>query len=182
MRLRTTCRGNLFRALAATTLAAAAVAGGAGAAPPASAETAVPIVQARPDTGSRIRRERLKIFIPAERPYAELTPEQRAQFRAQFAGLADTDEPPYPDRGLKPVAEDLAFALADGNVGKGRLFLTVKVDEKGEPVSVAVYETPDLRTSKEAAAVLMKTRFKPGMCSGKPCPSEFPFSVRLDDE
>jgi len=182
VRQRTACRGVLFHALAATALAAVLTAVDVAAAPPASAETAIPIVQARPDTGSRIRRERVKLFIPAEKPYAELTTEQRAQFRAQFAGLADTDEPPYPDRGLKPVAEDLAFALADGNVGKGRLFLTVKVDEKGEPVSVAVYETPDARTSKEAAAVLMKTRFKPGMCSGKPCLSEFPFSVRLDDE
>jgi hypothetical protein len=182
MRQRTACRSGFFHALAATALAAVLTAVDAGAAPSASAETAIPIVQARPDTGSRIRRERVKLFIPAEKPYAELTAEQRAQFRAQFAGLADADEPPYPDRGLRPVAEDLAFALADGKVGKGRLFLTVKVDEKGEPVSVAVFETPDSRTSKEAAAVLMKTRFKPGVCSGKPCPSEFPFIVRLDDE
>jgi hypothetical protein len=182
MRQRTAGRGLRFHALAATMLAAALAAVAAAAASPVAAETAVPIVQARPDTGSRIRRERMKIYIPAERPYAELTAEQRAQFRALFAGLADADEPPYPDRGLKAVAEDLAFALADGKVGKGRLFLTVKVDEKGEPVSVAVFETPDSRTSKEAAAVLMKTRYKPGVCGGKPCPSEFPFSVRLDDE
>ena len=182
MRQRTARRGVFFHALAATALAAVLAAVDVGAAPSASAETAIPIVQARPDTGSRIRRERMKIYIPADKPYAELTAEQRAQFRAQFAGLADADEPPYPYHGLKPVAEELAFALADGKVAKGRLFLTVKVDEKGEPVSVAVYETPDSRTSKEAAAVLMKTRFKPGVCSGKPCLSEFPFSVRLDDE
>jgi hypothetical protein len=182
MRRRTAGRGVFFHALAATALAAALTAVDASSAPTVSAETAIPIVQARPDTGSRIRRERVKIFIPAEKPYTELTAEQRAQFRAQFTGLADADEPPYPDRGLKPVAEELAFALADGKVGKGRLFLTVKVDDKGDPVSVAVYETPDSRTSKEAAAVLMKTRFKPAVCSGKPCPSEFPFSVRFGDE
>ena len=182
MRQRTARRGVFFHALAATVLAVALAAVDVAAAPPASAETAIPIVQARPDTGSRIRRERVKLFIPAEKPYAELTAEERAQFRAQFAGLAEADEPAYPDRGLKPVAEELVFALADGKVGKGRLFLTVKVDEKGDPVSVTIYETPDSRTSKEAAAVLMKTRYKPGMCSGKPCPSEFPFSVRLGDE
>jgi hypothetical protein len=182
MRRRTVPAAAFYHAFAATALAAAMAAADAGAVPTASGETAIPIVQARPDTGSRIRRERVKLFIPAERPYAELTVEQRAQFRAQFAGLADADEPPYPDRGLKPVAEELAFALADGKVVKGRLFLTVKVDEKGEPVSVAVFETPDSRTSKEAAAVLMKTHFKPGVCGGKPCASEFPFGVRLDDE
>ncbi len=180
MRRRTSRRCVCFHALLATALVA--VLADAGAAATATGETAIPIVQARPDTGSRIRRERVKIFIPAEKPYAELTAEQRAQFRAQFAGLAEGDEPPYPDRGLRPVAEDLAFALADGKVGKGKLFLTVKVDEKGEPVSVAVFETPNSRTSKEAAAVLMKARFKPGVCGGKPCASEFPFSVRIDDE
>ena len=171
-----------FRACAATALAIVLAAVEVGTMPSASAETGIPILQARPDTGSRIRRERMKLYIPAEKPYAELTADERAQFRAQFAGLADADEPAYPARGLKPVAEELVFALADGKIGKGRLFLTVKVDEKGDPVSVTVYETPDSRTSKEAATVLMKTRFKPGMCSGKPCPSEFPFSVRLDDE
>ena len=182
MRHRTVHRRALVRACAATALAIGLAAVEVGTVPSAFAETGIPIVQARADTGSRIRRERMKLFIPAEKPYAELTADERAQFRAQFTGLADADEPAYPARGLKPVAEELVFALADGKIGKGRLFLTVKVDEKGDPVSVTVYETPDSRTSREAATVLMKTRFKPGMCGGKPCPSEFPFSVRLDDE
>ncbi len=150
--------------------------------PPAVAQTSIPIVQARPDTGSRIRRPLVKMFIDAEKPYAELTPEQRAKFRAHFAGLADADEPPYPEGGLRPVAESLAFVLADGQVGRGRLFVTVKVDEKGVPSSVSVYEAPDSRTSKEAANVLMKTRYKPGVCGGRPCTSEFPFDVRFDSE
>lgn len=150
-------------------------------APPAAAQASIPIVQARPDTGSRIRRPLVKVYIDAEKPYAELTPEQRAKFRAHFAGLADADEPPYPEGGLRPVAESLAFVLADGQVGRGRLFVTVKVDEKGVPSSVSVYEAPDPRTSKEAANVLMKTRYKPGVCGGKPCTSEFPFDARFDD-
>lgn len=148
--------------------------------PPAAAQTAIPIVQARPETGSRIRRPIVKLYIDAEKPYAELAPEQRAKFRAHFAGLADADEPPYPADGLRPVAESLAFVLADGQVGKGRLFMTVKVDEKGTPTAVSVYETPDARTSKEAANVLMRTRYKPGVCAGKPCSSEFPFDVRFE--
>ena len=150
-------------------------------APPAAAQASIPIVQARPDTGSRIRRPLMKVYIDAEKPYAELTPEQRAKFRAHFAGLADADEPLYPESGLRPVAESLAFVLADGQVGRGRLFVTVKVDEKGVPSSVSVYEAPDSRTSKEAANVLMKTRYKPGVCGGKPCTSEFPFEARFDD-
>ena len=161
-------------------VAAAIVAFVPSAAPPAVAQTAIPIVQARPDTGSRIRRPLVKLHIDAEGPYAELTPEQRAKFRAHFAGLADADEPPYPEGGLRAVGGALAFVLAGGQVGKGRRFVTVKVDEKGVPSSVAVYDVPDARTGREAANVLMKTRYKPGVCSGKPCSSEFPFEARFD--
>ncbi len=148
----------------------------------AHAQTAIPIVQARPDTGSRIRRQNFNLYIDAEAPYAQLTAQQRAQYRALFAGLADADEPPYPEMGLRPVADALLFALADGTIGEGRLFLTVKVDARGEPTAVDVFETPNSRTSKEAATVLMKTRFKPGVCAGKPCSSEFPFIVRFGTE
>ena len=86
--------------------------------PPAIAQTSVPIVQARPETGSRIRRPLVQMYIDAEKPYAQLTPEQRAKFRAHFAGLADADEPPYPEDGLRPVVDTLAFVLADALLEK----------------------------------------------------------------
>lgn len=143
------------------------------------AETAIPVVQARPDTGSRIRRQNLNMYIEAEAPYGQLTPQQLAQFRGMFAGLAEADEPAYPEKGLRPVADALLFSLADGTISEGRLFLMVKVDAQGEPTAVDVFETPSSRMSKEAATVLMKTRFKPGVCAGKPCSSEFPFIVRF---
>jgi hypothetical protein len=148
----------------------------------AVAQTSLPIVQARPDTGSRIRREQVKIFIPAEKPYDQLTPEQRAEFRKQFSNLSEGDEPSYPVAGLRPVAEAIIFALADGKVGKGALFMTVHVDAQGKAQSTAIYETPDSHMSKEVAAVLMKEQFKPATCSGKPCSSEFPFTARFDVE
>jgi len=151
-------------------------------APHVGAQASLPIVQARPDTGSRIRREVVKLFIPAEKSYDELTPDQKAKFRAQFSNLADSDEPSYPLAGLRPLAENIVLALADGPVGKGTLFMTVHVDEQGEAQSTAVYETPDSRVSKEVAAVLMKVRYKPARCNGKPCSSEFPFTARFDVE
>ena len=150
--------------------------------PHVGAQTSLPIVQARPDTGSRIRREVVKLFIPAEKRYDELTPDQMAKFRAQFANLADADEPSYPIAGLRPLAEDIVLALADGPVGKGALFMTVHVDEQGEAKSTAVYETPDSRVSREVAVVLMKAKYKPARCNGKPCSSEFPFAARFDVE
>jgi len=151
-------------------------------APHIGAQASLPIVQARPDTGSRIRREVVKLFIPAEKTYDELTPDQKAKFRVQFANLADTDEPSYPTSGLRPLAEDIVLALADGPVGKGGLFMTVHVDEQGEAKSTAVFETPDARVSRIVAVVLMKTKYKPAICKGKPCSSEFPFTARFDVE
>ena len=150
--------------------------------PHAGAQTSLPIVQAQPGTGSRIRRELVKMVIPAEKRYDELTPDQKAKFRAHFSNLADTDEPSYPVNGLRPLAEEMVLALAYGPVGKGALFMTVHVDEHGEPSKTAVYETPDSRVSRTVASVLMKTKYKPAQCKGKPCSSEFPFTALFDVE
>ena len=144
------------------------------------AQVTIPITQARPATGSRIRRELPKLTIPATDPYDKLTPEQRRAFRALFTDLAEGDEPPYPVEGLLPIANALAFALADGAIVEGELFMTVKVDEKGEPQQTSIYATPSQRISKEAATVLMKTRYKPATCAGKPCTAEFPFTAKFE--
>jgi hypothetical protein len=144
------------------------------------AQATIPISQARPDTGSRIRRELPKLTIPATDPYDKLTPDQMRAFRALFTNLADGDEPPYPVDGLLPIAKTLVFSLADGAIGQGDLFMTVRVDEKGEPQSTSIYATPSQRVSREAAAVLMKAKYKPGVCAGKPCTSEFPFTAKFE--
>ena len=103
------------------------------------------------------------MFIPAEKSYDELAPDQKAKFRAQFSNLAATDEPSYQIAGLA-------------------LLVTVHVDDQGEAKSAAVYETPDPRVARVVAVVLMKTTYKPARCNGKPCSSEFPFTARFDVE
>ena len=153
---------------------------GAVAPPDMLAQATIPITQARATTGSRIRRELPKLTIPATDPYHKLTPDQRRAFRALFTDLAEGDEPPYPIDGLLPVANSLAFALADGAVDEGELFLTVRVDEKGEPQSTSIYATPSQRISREAASALMKVKYKPATCAGKPCTSEFPFTAKFE--
>ena len=144
------------------------------------AQATIPITQARAATGSRIRRELPKLTIPATDPYDKLTAEQRTAFRALFTDLPDSNEPPYPIDGLLPIANALAFALADGAIGEGDLFLTVRVDENGEPQSTNVYATPSSRISKEAATILMKVKYTPATFAGKPCTSEFPFTARFE--
>lgn len=150
--------------------------------PDALAQATLPIVQARPGTGSRIRQILPKITVPATDPYDRLTPRQQAELRALFTSLAEGDEPPYPAEGLLPVAKSIVFALSDGAVGEGDLFMTVHVDENGDAKSASVYATPSSRVSREAATVLMKVKYKPAVCSGKPCSSEFPFTAHFDAE
>lgn len=153
------------------------------AAPPdALAQATLPIVQARPATGSRIRQSLPRMTVPATDPYDRLTPGQKADLRALFTNLAEGDEPPYPVEGLLPVAKSIVFALSDGSVGEGDLFMTVFVDENGEARSTTVYATPGPRVSKEAAVVLMMVKYKPAICSGKPCSSEFPFTAHFGVE
>ena len=150
--------------------------------PDALAQATLPIVQARPGTGSRIRQTLPKMAVPATDPYERLTTKQMAEFRALFTNLAEGDEPPYPAEGLLPVAKSIVFALSDGTVGEGDLFMTVHVDENGEAKSTSVYATPSSRVSREAATVLMKIKYKPAVCSGKPCSSEFPFTAHFEAE
>jgi hypothetical protein len=150
--------------------------------PQAGAQTSLPIVQPRSGSLSLASRERVSMFIPADKSYDELTPDEKAKFRAQFSNLAATDEPSYPIAGLRPLAEEIVAALAGGPVGKGALLVTVHVDDQGEAKSTAVYETPDPRVSRVVAVVLMKTKYKPARCNGKPCSSEFPFTARFDVE
>ena len=171
-----------MKRLASCLLLAAAV-DALAAMPEVVAQATLPLVQARPGTGSRVRRELPSLTIPATDPYDKLTPKQKAEFRALFNNLAESDEPPYPVEGLLPIAKSLAFALADVTtpLGDGDLFMTVRVDENGDAVSTNVYATPSPRVSREAATVLIKAKYKPATCAGKPCTSEFPFTAHFTD-
>lgn len=160
-------------------LAVCALLAGAAAALDAAAQVTLPLTQARPDTGSRIRRPLASLTVPASDPYDRLTSEQKAAFLAQFKDLTEGDEPAYPADGLLPVAKSIAFALADGPVPEGDLFITVHVDENGVAKSTSIYSTPGQRVSREAASVLMAVKYKPGRCAGKPCASEFPFTAHF---
>jgi len=146
------------------------------------AQASLPLVQARPDTGSRIRRGLVELNVAATDPYDRLTTKQKEEFLSHFSNLPEGYEPPYPAEGLLPVAKKLAFALADGPVSPGEIFVTVHVDERGEAVSTKVYATPSARISRETAIALMATKYKPASCAGKPCESEFPFTAQLTVE
>ena len=55
------------------------------------------------------------------------------------------------------------------------MHLAVSVNSKGEPQSAAVLSSPDDAIAKAVASMLMMTSYKPALCDGKPCASDFSF-------
>src|SRR3954469_16522092 len=55
-------------------------------------------------TGTLLKKRlRWTSSIPLNKSYEQLSPEQKAEFRALYVALPDADEPPYPLQGLKPL-------------------------------------------------------------------------------
>jgi hypothetical protein len=117
--------------------------------------------------------------LPFNVPYAKLSSEQQRRLKALYERMEDDDEPPYPAHGVAPIYRALAEAPdVLGNL-KGELVLHVDVDSEGNATSVAVIKTPDERINRYAAAVVMREKYKPALCSGKPCRMQFPIAAEF---
>ena len=112
--------------------------------------------------------------LPYDRSYEQLSPEQKAVVRAQYDSVGPTDEPPYPKYGLSDVADAVA-RMPRRETLEGEVILTVRIDEVGNAKSVSIYKTPDAKLSNVVAATLTRTRFKPGLCEGRPCAMDYVF-------
>ena len=148
----------------------------------AIAQDAVPparytIKEASPSTGTNIPRNDVTGGgIPLNRRYSELTREQQALLKSQYETLSDSDEPPFPVDGLEPVYA----AISKGQqrfLARGAMEIHVDIDDKGEAKAVRVFKAPDAEMTKFAVAVLMLTKYKPGVCAGIPCAMAYPFRM-----
>jgi hypothetical protein len=136
------------------------------------------------DTGSILKKElKWKSNIPLDKTYEQLTPEQRAEFRAPYEKLGESDEPPFPAQGLKPIFN----ALRRGQhtlQARGDLDLLVTVGADGNATKVEDFGSVNGPNAYEmtnyAAAVFMKAKYKPAVCNGKPCIMQFPFKLALN--
>jgi hypothetical protein len=165
---------NLPMRLTLTSLAFAVSCGAAmaqDAAPPAR----YTIKQASPSTGSNIPRNDVTSgAIPINRRYSELTREQQAILKSRYEAIAQDDEPPFPVDGLEP----LFAAMSKGQqkyLARGVMEIHVEIDANGSAKAARVFQSPDADMTKFAAAVLMLTKYKPGVCAGVPCAMAFPF-------
>ena len=162
------------------TVLAFAVCSGVAMAQDAAPPARYTIKQASPSTGSNIPRNDVTSgAIPVNRRYSELTREQQAILKSRYEAIAENDEPPFPVDGLEP----LFAALSKGQqkfLARGVMEIHVAIDDKGDAKAAQVFQSPDAEFTKFAAAVLMLTKYKSGVCAGVPCAMSFPFLMTFN--
>jgi hypothetical protein len=136
--------------------------------------------EASSNTGTLIKKElRWNSSIPLNKTWQQLTPEQKAEFRALYESMPENDEPPFPAEGLKPVFGAIKKAQ---NVlqAKGELNMAVTVGPDGKATKVEDFGGVNNKDMTQfAGSVLLMTRYTPALCSGTPCTMQFPFRLKL---
>ena len=151
--------------------------------PPRSATATAPtrnIGSASSETGSILKKSiKWSSKIPVNKTYGELDEKQLADFRSLYKDLAPGDEPPFPEEGLKSIFYKIRNAQRLRQ-SRGELNMKVTVGADGKAVKVEDFgSVRDLEMTQFVSSLLMLTKYKPAVCSGKPCEMQFPFDLKL---
>jgi hypothetical protein len=132
-----------------------------------------------PRTGSIIRHDQVSsTILPLNRTYQQLTPEQRGYVNSWYEYVAPGDEPPFPLDGLRPIFD--AVRKGQEKLGvRGRLLFVATVEPDGKVSTVKAYGSPSPEMANFVGTVLLITKFKPAVCSGRPCRMDFPLSYQF---
>jgi hypothetical protein len=131
-----------------------------------------------PSTGSNMKRFVVGgAIVPFDKRYSDLSVDEKAVLKAQYSTVGPDDEPPFPADGLLPIYRAVAEGQRKLQVA-GSMALLVDVDSLGEATSVSVLKQGDPDMVNLVAAVLMREKYKPAICNGKPCNMQFP--IRFD--
>jgi hypothetical protein len=90
--------------------------------------------------------------------------------------MPESDEPPFPSKGLKEIYQWVSKAQQKLLVS-GLLDIELEIDEKGQAQTVKVYKSPDEKMTQAIAGILMAQSFKPALCQGVPCKMSYPFMI-----
>jgi len=120
--------------------------------------------------------------IPLNKTYEQLTPEQKAELGALYEQMPPGNEPPFPIQGLRPVFNSIVKGQRIVRA-RGTLNMVVNVSPEGKALDVidlgGVGGVNAREMTQFAQSVLLMTKFKPAVCAGKPCKSQFPFQLEL---
>ncbi len=117
-------------------------------------------------------------LYPLDKRYSEFTQSQKEALRRLYVDMNEADEPPFPVEGMRRIVENLS-RLTSHFKQAGELDIRVLVSASGEATSVKFVEHPNIELAQAVAYVLVKTKYKPGTCSGAPCEMELPFCFIL---
>lgn len=131
-------------------------------------------------TGTIIRKGiRWESKIPLNKTYAQLTPEQKEILHSMYENIAPGDEPPFPEKGIKPIFNAVSNAQYILQA-RGDLNMRVTVGPDGKAVQVEDFSDVHNAQMREALQnALMLTKYKPAICKGEPCTMQFKFSQSL---
>lgn len=131
------------------------------------------------ETGTRFGRAAMTSQgLPLNRRYAELDAKEKSLVRANYEGMPEADEPPFPDEGLLPVMTTLHTGAEQG-FPKGRMVVVVDVDSSGKVQHAQAFGKVDADFARFAASVLARTPFKPAVCAGKPCAMQYVLRIEF---
>ena len=120
--------------------------------------------------------------IPLNKTYDQLTPEEKYELTSLYESMPPGDEPPFPIQGMRPVFNNIRKGQKIVRA-RGRLNMIVSVSPEGKALDVidqgGVGGVNAREMTQYAQTILLMTKFKPAICSGKPCKSEFPFQLDL---
>lgn len=114
-------------------------------------------------------------FVPPEKSYAALTPDQQRLVKHAYPLLQEDDVPPYPALGHGELSRNLSNLIRQMD-RLGEVLAIVSIDEQGVPQSVALLKMPSSQVGKLVASMLMLAKYTPGRCGGQPCAMAVAFS------
>jgi hypothetical protein len=118
-----------------------------------------------------------KSEIALNRNYYELSPHDKEIVHGWYEYIAPGDEPPFPVDGLGPIYKAINKGRNIAPVAHGDLFVAVTVGPDGKARDVQVFKSPGHDITRFVSEVLLLTRYKPAICSGKKCQMQFPLSL-----
>jgi hypothetical protein len=120
--------------------------------------------------------------VPFEKSYSEMSEADKQLIHSAFALIDDGDEPPYPLEGKKPLYVMFREGLKHiNNYKEGSLTVYAHVDAQGNPTKATVLTAPTDDLANLAMVIVLKQKFKPALCAGKPCGMKFPLHLQIID-
>jgi hypothetical protein len=130
-------------------------------------------------TGTILKKDiRWESDIPLKKTYGELTEVQKAALRALYSAMPEGDEPPFPVEGMRAIFYPIRNAQRI-TPSRGEINMVVTVGPDGKASRVESFGSESPKMNEVAQQILLLTRYKPGICSGRPCTMQFRFTQKL---